>query len=309
LRLFIKKCLLFILVLLLLFPVCFYIWGEFIPQIFRNASNVRYIDESNDFMRLRIQEAKTISDIDILVLGSSHAYRGFDPRIFSSHGLEMFNFGSSAQSPLQTEVLLKRYYHSLNPKIVIFEVYPSMFTWDGVESSISLLSSDIIDWHVVKMTLEINNVMTYNSLLLSFLKNMLNKSSSSTNVTKNEIDTYIEGGYVERNQQYYYEPEFIRSSQWEFNESQWQAFERCLKIIESNGAQVFLVYAPVTKNLYTSKLNNDEFLKRLAQYGYLLHDFNAISNLDDSLHFYDSDHMNQKGVEIFNHSLISELNF
>ena len=66
-RLFIKKCLLFILVLLLLFPVCFYIWGEFIPQIFRNASNVRYIDESNDFMRLRIQEAKTISDIDILV--------------------------------------------------------------------------------------------------------------------------------------------------------------------------------------------------------------------------------------------------
>lgn len=306
-RLFIKKCLLFILVLLLLFPVYFYIWGEFIPQIFRNASNVRYIDESHDFMRLRIQEAKTISDIDILVLGSSHAYRGFDPRIFSTHGLEMFNFGSSSQSPLQTEVLLKRYYHSLNPKIVIFEIYPSVFTGDGVESSIGLLSSDIIDRHALQMAFKIDNLMTYNTLFLSLLKNTLNKQSPSINSNKYETHTYVEGGYVERDKLYYYEPEFISSSQWELNASQWQAFERCLKIIESNGAQIFLVYAPITNSLYTSKTNNDEFLKRMATYGYPLYDFNTIINLDDTLHFYDSNHLNQKGVEVFNHSLISEL--
>lgn len=308
-RLFIKKCLLFILVLLLLFPVFFYIWGEFIPQIFRNASNVRYIDESSDFMRLRIQEAKTISDIDILVLGSSHAYRGFDPRIFSSHGLEMFNFGSSAQSPLQTEVLLKRYYHSLNPKIVIFEIYPNVFAGDGVESSVGLLSSDIIDQHALKMTLEIDNLITYNSLIISLLKNTFGSLRSSINSTKYKTHMYVEGGYVERDQLYYYEPKFISSSQWEFNENQWQAFERCLKIVESNGAKVFLVYAPITNSLYTSKTNNDEFLKRMATYGYPLYDFNTIIDLDDTLHFYDSDHMNQEGVEIFNHSLISELNF
>jgi hypothetical protein len=38
-----------------------------------------------------------------------------------------------------------------------------------------------------------------------------------------------------------------------------------------------------------------------------LYDFNTIINLDDTLHFYDSNHLNQKGVEVFNHSLISEL--
>lgn len=307
-RLFIKKCLFFTLILLLLFPVYFYIWGEFVPQIFRSASNVRYLDESNDFMRLRVQEARKTNNVDILVLGSSHAYRGFDPRIFSNHGLEMFNFGSSSQSPLQTEVLLKRYYHSLNPKTVIFEIYPNVFTGDGVESSISLLSSDIIDQHALKMALEIDNLITYNSLFISFLKNKLDRRSPSINSTIFRTHQYVEGGYVERDQLYYYEPEPMSNSQWEFNESQWQAFERCLKIIESNGAQIFLVYAPITKGLYRSKTNNAEFLKRMETYGYPVYDFNAMTELDDALHFYDSNHLNQDGVEIFNRSLLSELN-
>lgn len=259
-------------------------------------------------MRLRVQEARETNNVDILVLGSSHAYRGFDPRIFSNHGLEMFNFGSSSQSPLQTEVLLKRYYHSLNPKTVIFEIYPSVFTGDGVESSISLLSSEIIDRHALKMALEIDNLITYNSLLISFLKNNLKGQHESLNSTEYETHSYVEGGYVERDKLYYYEPEFIDSSEWDINESQWQAFERCLRIIESNGAQVILVYAPITKGLYTSKTNNAEFLKRMETYGYPVYDFNAMTELDDALHFYDSNHLNQDGVEIFNRSLLSELN-
>ena len=307
-RLFFKKCLLFSLLLFFLFPVCFYIWGEFVPPLFRSASNVRYFEEDSDFMRLRIQEAKELNDVDILVLGSSHAYRGFDPRIFNNYGLDIFNFGSSSQSPLQTEVLLKRYYNSLNPKTVLFEIYPALFASDGVESAISLLSSDIIDRHSLRMALEIDNMTIYNSMFFSFLKNNLSGASQSTNVTKYGTHMYVKGGYVERDKLYYYEPEVTSSSQWEYNESQWQAFERCLEIIKSNGAQVFLVYAPITRNLYTSITNNEKFLKRMATYGHQVYDFNVITDLDDVLHFYDSNHLNQDGVEIFNQSLISELN-
>lgn len=148
----------------------------------------------------------------------------------------------------------------------------------------------------------------YNSMFFSFLKNNLSGASQSTNVTKYGTHMYVKGGYVERDKLYYYEPEVTSSSQWEYNESQWQAFERCLEIIKSNGAQVFLVYAPITRNLYTSITNNEEFLKRMATYGHQVYDFNVITDLDDVLHFYDSNHLNQDGVEIFNQSLISELN-
>ena len=37
--------------------------------------------------------------------------------------------------------------------------------------------------------------------------------------------------------------------------------------------------------------------------------FNNNSCLNDSLHFYDNNHLNQAGVEIFNKELIRKLNF
>ena len=38
------------------------------------------------------------------------------------------------------------------------------------------------------------------------------------------------------------------------------------------------------------------------------YNFNKIVTLNDSLHFYDSHHLNQNGVEIFNKRLIKILN-
>ena len=52
-------------------------------------------------MYLRKIDADTTINIDVLVLGSSHAYRGFDPRIFKKAGIKLFNFGSSGQTLLQ----------------------------------------------------------------------------------------------------------------------------------------------------------------------------------------------------------------
>jgi hypothetical protein len=72
----------------------------------------------------RLEEVKNYSNIDILFIGSSHAYRGFDPRIFEKNGLKTFNLGTSAQTPLQTEILLNRYLEKLNPKMIIYDVYP-----------------------------------------------------------------------------------------------------------------------------------------------------------------------------------------
>jgi len=78
--------------------------------------------------------------VDILFLGSSHSYRGFNPQYFS--GYKTFNLGSSAQTPIQTNLLLKRYLHQLNPKTIVYEVYPISLSIDGVESSSDIIAND-----------------------------------------------------------------------------------------------------------------------------------------------------------------------
>lgn len=67
---------------------------------------------------LRLNEVKTHSRVDILILGSSHAYRGFDPRIFKKHQFDIFNLGLSSETPIQSYFLLKNTTHSFNQKLL-----------------------------------------------------------------------------------------------------------------------------------------------------------------------------------------------
>ena len=102
-----------------------FVWGKFIPQ--KLKPNLQYIQGAYGFINTRAKEARISDGVDVLILGSSHAYRGFDVRIFGEAGYKTFNLGSSSQSPIQTYLLLKRYLDLLKPKLVIYEVYPTTF--------------------------------------------------------------------------------------------------------------------------------------------------------------------------------------
>lgn len=154
----------------LLFAGLFYLvtlilWGELVPQLLK--PNLNYKIGANGHLYSRVSEIKNFKDVDILFLGSSHTYRGFDPRIFSEYGYKSFNLGSSAQSHIQTKVLFDRYFETLNPKVVIYEVYPATFHFDGVESSLDLISNDKNDFYSLEMVLKINNIKTYNTFFIA----------------------------------------------------------------------------------------------------------------------------------------------
>jgi hypothetical protein len=116
-------------------------------------------------------------------------------------------------------------------------------------------------------------------------------------------DVYISGGYVERVQGNYI-PSVQPEQEWEFNQKQLQEFREICNMLEKRNIKLVLVYAPITKSLYNSYLNNEVFDREIVKYG-RYYDFNKILNLNDSLHFYDDDHLNQKGVEIFNKKMLS----
>ncbi len=60
------------------------------------------------------------------------------------------------------------------------------------------------------------------------------------------------------------------------------------------------------KKDYKSFRRINEFKKRMLKLG-IYYDCNELLNLNDTLHFFDSHHLNQDGVEIFNTELIKVL--
>ena len=81
---------------------------------------------------------------------------------------------------------------------------------------------------------------------------------------------------------------------------------RIIKFIDANGTRKILVQAPYPSSFYQSTTNNDFFDKQMKKNG-LYYNYNEKLMLDDSLHFYDRNHLNQKGVAIFNTELIKIL--
>ncbi len=241
---------------------------------------------------------------DILFLGSSHAYRSFDGRIFERSGITTFNLGSSNQTPIQTEVLLKKYIDEIKPKHIVFEVYPTLFEIDGVESTSDLISNDHIDFETCKLAVKSGNIKLINTLIYGlYMEYCRDEREKFVEETVNCGDKYVSGGYVERIE---YTP-FVSDGSIEHTKiqilpKQLRAFGNCVRIVKERQIPYILVIAPLPKTIYKGFDNIDEFNQTMSSYGKLI-DFNKILHFDDSC-FYDADHLTQKGVETFDSCFI-----
>lgn len=294
---FLKQTLLFAVVVVIAYPLLIVLsmWLP-IPQVFKPSIN--YKIGSYGHMYSRLQEARTMqSGVDILFLGSSHTYRGFDPRNFEP--LKTFNLGSSSQTPMQTKILLERYLDNINPKMVVYEVYPSTLVSDGVESSLDLIANDRNDWNSVKMALEINNIKTYNTLIYGLAADWLQLNKGFEEPTRHAEDTYILCGYVQRDMSYH-TFEKLGQRQWKLRDDQLGKFNECLQILRDRNIETVLVFAPIAPNVYNAYTNHAYTDSIFNSYGLKYYDFNRMLDLNDSLHFYDGHHLNQDGVNIFN---------
>jgi hypothetical protein len=277
--------------------------GTFAPKTF--AKNIKNKRGDIGHMHTRLKELNTQGPVDILVTGSSHAYRGFDPRIFAAEGITIFDLGSSSQSPIQTELLVKKYFGRLKPRLVIIEVFPGVFINDGVESSVDLISNGPVDLNSMIMAFRINNLITYNAFFFRIFKNLFSGDRFEEPVCKNG-ECYVTGGFVQRTELVRCKPQKKGKPQsWNLRKDQIRAFKRTLKFLAKQDCRVMLVQAPITHAFFDAYTNNTEVDRFFRSFGvsYYNTNYSGIGKSYDL--FYDRDHLNTDGVRQFNRLILA----
>lgn len=304
---FLRRALLFVVALPFVWFAFIILWGTVVPEKYRN--NLIY-SPAQGFMNLRMEEADTTEEVDVLIVGSSHAYRGIDPRRLEQNGIEAFNLGSSLQTPVQTQFLLRKYLDQMKPKIVVFEVGYKTFSSDGIEGAIDLvMNSADFDWDLVRMAVEVNEMTVYNSLAYTFFRKKIIGETRADYLARHSVaDRYISGGFVERKIPDYEGPNEFKSQVQPVNSLQQRSFEDCLRYLGSRNVKTILIQTPILYDYYTSISNIQEF----DEYFRMVSVRDGYYNFSDSIYeekryFYDHHHLNSVGVERFNEDLVNVL--
>lgn len=279
------------------------------------------------FSKKRWEEyyAKT-QPVDILILGSSHAYRSYEPNTLESAlagNFEVFNMGSSAQSPITSYYILEEILQNTPPKLVIMDIYFMVFTSD------ELLNNGLINWNYMEngpakwhffrdgfsredqLATILFPTYVYRKYLEPKVKKLLGRSYLPP-----EKGTYREKGFVGyadtltmqvlRN---YNQFDRFQTQLSDFTEkSQEYLLQIAGKCRKMNIPIVFSV-APIPEVSVQKILNYPEISAHFAQLadsvGVPYFDFNRqrLPGLRDEVHYYDDDHMNLAGASYFSRAI------
>jgi hypothetical protein len=257
----------------------------------------------------RFREIEKYKDVDILFIGSSHCTRSFDPRTFSRMGATSFNMGSDSQAPLNTYYLLKKHFDRLNPKLVIFEIYPGILEFDGLEGYYDLLVNLPLSKEIIQMAGAVNNPQAINSLITRAAFSITN---SIDNIKQNEIrnETYIDGGYL------YAEivhagDNFGPRRDINVSDTQIEYIHRIIEFVRSRDAEMLMLVAPIPRERREVMTNYDAVSGQIGaiadNHNIRYYDFNESLNLDTRDQFRDYHHMNANGAKVFSYALIDSL--
>jgi len=308
-KLFLTKVTFYSFLFLILWIVSVGIIDQYGPSILKRNIIYRRFNGTT-YTKSRLIEAKTVTQVDILVLGSSHAYRGYDPRIMANYGISMFNLGTSAQTPIQTKFLVENFLNKINPKVVIFDVFPMTFRIKGLESTLEIIPNMTLDIRLLNLVLEINELKAYNSFACHVFNNFVGTENLSLGkgISSSEENLYVKGGFVERRCSYPFNSKIIPTKNIEFMETQVMAFQEIIKTLREHKIKTILVQTPVTLDEYQSVKNNseiDEYFSSFKNVSY--YNMNKLLRMDEKLDFYDSHHLTQQGVIKFNEFLVESI--
>lgn len=296
---FLRTVLMFALLVVVVYPIL--VIGTSMAYKHDGFGNVHYALGYHGHLWSRVRDSSVRAPVDVLVVGSSLAYRGCDPRLFEAQGLHMFNLGSSAQTAAQGEVLLRHHFHRLRPRTVVMIVSPDMFEGPGIESALDVMVNDRVDLVTIRMALLTGNVKAWNTVLYAWIRQLLDLDEDFAEpYIAHNGDRYVPGGFVER-PNCVHRPSPPRAF-GPLAEHQVEAFRRSVAFVKASGARLLLVHPPVTDCCRPSSASSDVAFEWTNAAPYL--DMSDVFGASDSAFFCDGRHLNRAGVARFNAALI-----
>ena len=242
------------------------------------------------------------SKYDAIVLGSSHAYRGYDPRIFEEAGTTLFNAGTSSQNAKGSLVLYNEYLRDRSD-VFILDIYDPVFELEGTESNMRLIQNVPTNEAALALVQQEFKIYTLNALAVRL---------ASLNVKDEAPNTdYIKNGFCEK-KGILYAVEPLNDSVFDENDEMFMAFEKMIKQMQADGKRIVLCSHPLPQSPGLRNYH-DKFLARFSpliqRLGVPYIDLTYYTEGFGVNEFADISHLNQQGVEFYNQLLLQNTIF
>lgn len=286
---------------LLLFAVLFFIKPSGVPFVYR-ATQGNLSEGGGTWLKLHQFDKE--KKWDVIVLGSSHAFKGYDPAVFSKHGLEMYNLGTSNQHMMCTYYIAKNTLNKENCKLVILDMFDRVFSNEMIESMSDIIQNTPDDKTAIEIALSTPDIRAINMITLR----LFNKTTVPLNT-----DTlgYVRGYKVARQ---FVTPEIADKEKAFFsyitNERQLRYLDKLLGYLKEAGIPVVVAEHPLP-HIYTAR-EHDKFIadikpvleKHEVKFLDYTNDKEFIYKLS---YFSDENHLNHLSVPKYNERLLSDL--
>ena len=256
----------------------------------------------------KFKSKDSLSNRDVIIVGSSRAYRSYNPLLFAKMGVSAWNLGSSAQSIENSYRVIEEVIIPAKPKVILLDLARLGFEQESIESSIDLITNTSSAGLKKRLILEMPDIRLYNTAFTSIINEDL------PSLYKDE--EYKNAGFSTKkdslNLEWIGRLKLLREGSK--NNKMISDFKVLIDIMElclKSNQKIILVHSPVSQ--FYSLIAQENFVMKVdsisQKYKVPFYDFQNMEGINTKNHFYDDSHLNTAGVNVFNEQLLKEVKF
>lgn len=250
---------------------------------------------------------------DILIYGSSRAVHTYDTKVFTdSLGVSAFNCGRNASNVIYHSAILPAALNGNHqPKAIILDLTAKEIAWRSGQFGADVLAGMILPYvltneHFASLAKElfpkeyykarVSKLYTYNSLILSIVKNYSRTDNDNVNGYQPMYGSKVAPL-----------PETYTAARDKIDDYSRDKLEEFVKSVTDKKIPLIVIISP----MYVRSFQENESLivskQILTKYGVTVWDYATDPKYVKKELFYDVNHMNAKGAELFSQEIASRM--
>lgn len=271
-----------------------------------NVLDFKYLDSTFKVKMFYEQEDNTV---DVLVLGSSHAYQGINTAVlWNEYGIAAYNLGGAAQPIWNTYYYLEEALKTQTPKVIILDTYTLHYTDDYSEISFAIKNTYGLKWSDTKKA-AIQASFDTEKYGNQYYFPILQYHSRYTDLNKSDFYPYQANEAMYKNHKGFYcyfqtqaleEPDLSKATYFNMlTKKNDEYYRKIFDLAKTNNIPVIVTALPFAAETYHQAFFNTA--KDIAESDYnfefynFLTDYKDIVGLDYATDFSDKQHLNYLG--------------